>query len=605
RFLTYTFGLGALLLNALMVWLTSILVPGVSVEGLGALILTPIGLAAINVILSSLLTNNDDAWYYRNILSREVKKAKGIQADHVGTIFLEIDGLAESVLHKAISKGYLPTLASWLERGTHNITSWETDLSSQTGASQAGILHGHNQDLPAFRWVEKEHDNRIMVSTGLSDAPEIEARISDGQGLLAKNGASRTNLFSGDAEDNIFTYSRLKDMKRFYSKSWLFFYSNPSNFPRIIALFFWDVLDEFFGRVRQRILNVKPRLRKGLFIYYLTRAAANVFLRETTTDTLVGDLIAGRADVAYATYVAYDEIAHHNGIADSASFRALKQLDKQFHRLEQATSYAPRPYQLVVLSDHGQANGATFKQRCGFNLESLVRKLIDERVNVFSALDSNQDHFGEAVADPIVRRKEYAVQKATPVVDAVRRKRRRHATPAEGAQIIVLASGNLGLVYLTDWRERVSYEEISGTFPLLIPGLVSQEWIGFVMVRSQAHGPIVFGAKGTYFLRDDRCEGESPLVSFGPRAADHLRRTDGFRYASDILVNSVYDPDSDEVAAFEELIGSHGGLGGTQCQPFVMYPTEWDLAQTEIVGAEQLHELLKRNCSLPTKQYKR
>ena len=510
------------------------------------------------------------------------------------------------MLRKAISKGYLPTLASWLERGTHNITSWETDLSSQTGASQAGILHGHNQDLPAFRWVEKEHDNRIMVSTGLSDAPEIEARISDGQGLLAKNGASRSNLFSGDAEDNIFTYSRLKEMKRFYSKSWLFFYSNPSNFPRIIALFFWDVLDEFFGRVRQRILNVKPRLRKGLFIYYLTRAAANVFLRETTTDTLVGDLIAGRADVAYATYVAYDEIAHHNGIADSASFRALKQIDKQFHRLEQATSYTPRPYQLVVLSDHGQSNGATFKQRSGFNLESLVRELIDEEVNVFSALDSNQDHFGEAVADPIVRRKEYVVQKATPVVDAVRRKRRRHATPAEGAQVIVLASGNLGLIYLTDWRERVSYEDISGTFPLLIPGLVSQEWIGFVMVRSQAHGPIVFGAKGAHFLRDDRCEGEGPLVSFGPRAADHLRRTDGFRYAPDILVNSVYDTDSDEVAAFEELIGSHGGLGGTQCHPFVMHPAEWDLAQTDIVGAEQLHELLKAKIvAVPTKQYKR
>ena len=274
RFLTYTFGIGALLLNALLVWLASLLVPGASVEGLAALILTPIGLAAINVVLASLLTNNDDAWYYRNILSREVKKAGGIQTKRIGTIFLEIDGLAESVLRKAISKGYLPTLASWLERGTHNIISWETDLSSQTGASQAGILHGHNQDLPVFRWVEKEHVNRIMVSTGLSDAPEIEARISDGQGLLAKNGASRTNLFSGDAEDNIFTYSRLKDMKRFYSRSSLFFYSNPSNFPRIIALFFWDVLDEFFGRVRQLVLNVKPRLRKGLFIYYLTRAAS-------------------------------------------------------------------------------------------------------------------------------------------------------------------------------------------------------------------------------------------------------------------------------------------------------------------------------------------
>src|SRR5664280_1510176 len=79
RFLTYTFGIGALLLNALLVWLTSKLVPGASVEGLWALILTPIGLAAINVILASLLTNNDDAWYYRNILSREVKKVGGFR----------------------------------------------------------------------------------------------------------------------------------------------------------------------------------------------------------------------------------------------------------------------------------------------------------------------------------------------------------------------------------------------------------------------------------------------------------------------------------------------------------------------------------------------
>jgi putative membrane protein len=593
-FLAYTFGVGALLLNALLIWLTSKFVTGVTIEGLGALILTPIGLAAINVVLASLLTSDDDAWYYRNVLRREVKNARGAtQTDAAGTIFLEIDGLAESVLRKAVAEGYVPTLASWLERGSHKIASWETDLSSQTGASQAGILHGKNQDLPAFRWVEKEHNNKIMVSTGLSDAPQIEARISNRQGLLAINGASRSNLFSGDAEDSIFTYSRLKDMKRFYTKSWYYFYSNPSNFPRIIALFIWDVIDEFFGRVRQLALNVRPRLRKGLLIYYLTRAGANVFLREITTDTLVGDLIAGRVDVAYATYVAYDEIAHHNGVTDSASFRALKQLDKQFHRLENAANYAPRPYHFVVLSDHGQANGATFKQRCGFNLESLVKKLIGEDIKVFSALDSNQDHFGQAVADPIVRREQLVVQKVEPVVDRVGRKPRGHKTSAEEAQVIVLASGNLGLVYLTEWQERMSYEQINDAFPLIMPGLVNQEWIGFVMVRSQAHGPIVVGAKGTYYLRDNRCEGENPLANFGPRAADHLRRTDGFRYAPDILVNSVYDPYNDEVAAFEELVGSHGGLGGTQCQPFLLYPSEWGLDQTAIVGAEKLHELFK------------
>jgi putative membrane protein len=138
----------------------------------------------------------------------------------------------------------------------------------------------------------------------------------------------------------------------------------------------------------------------------------------------------------------------------------------------------------------------------------------------------------------------------------------------------------------------MSITDLRDAFPLLLPGLVSHEWIGFVMVRSQAHGPIVIGTKGTYFLRDDRCEGENPLANIGPRAADHVRRTDGFRYAPDILVNSFYDPRRDEVAAFEELVGSHGGLDGTQCTPFVLYPTAWGLDQAEIVGAEKTERVV-------------
>jgi hypothetical protein len=582
-----------LLFNMVLIWLTGKLLPGTNVEGF-SLVLTAVALTAINLVLASLLTNNDDAWYYRNILHREINKtARAIRTERKGIIFLEIDGLAELVLREAIDKGYLPTLGKWLESRRYSIASWETDLSSQTGASQAGILHGNNHNLPGFRWVEKEHGNRIMVSTGLADAPEIEMRISDGHGLLAKNGASRTNLFSGDAIDNIFTFSRLKDMRHFYTKSWVYLYSNPSNIPRIIVLFLGDICEEFLDRVRQFVFKVKPRLRKGLLIYYLTRAAANVFLREVTTDTLVGDLIAGNIDVAYATYVAYDEIAHHNGICDSASFRALKSLDKQFHRLELSMRYAPRPYQLVVLSDHGQANGATFKQRCGYDLESLVKHLMGDAVKIYSALDSNLDHFGQAVADPIVRRKDYVTQKTTPLVDLIRRKEKERSARREEAQAIILASGNLGLIYLTECQDRMSYEQISSAFPQLIPGLISQQCIGFVMVRSNVHGPLIVGSKGMYYLRDDYFEGENPLTNFGPHAADHLRRTDGFQNAPDILVNSFYDPQSGEIAAFEELIGSHGGLGGAQCSPFVLCPAEWELGHTEIIGAEKLHELLK------------
>ena len=101
-----------------------------------------------------------------------------------GIIFLEIDGLALPVLRRAMRDGNAPKMARWLAEGTHRLTEWETDLSSQTGASQAGILLGSNEDIPAFRWVEKE-TGRLMACSTPADCAEIERRRSTGDGLLA------------------------------------------------------------------------------------------------------------------------------------------------------------------------------------------------------------------------------------------------------------------------------------------------------------------------------------------------------------------------------------------------------------------------------------
>ena len=101
---------------------------------------------------------------------------------------MEIDGLAKNILHEAVERGDMPTLKGWIIEGSHKVTGWETDLSSQTGASQAGLLHGNNEDIVAFRWVEKENKNKFMVSTGLSDAPIVEKRISDGKWASCNQG---------------------------------------------------------------------------------------------------------------------------------------------------------------------------------------------------------------------------------------------------------------------------------------------------------------------------------------------------------------------------------------------------------------------------------
>ena len=58
------------------------------------------------------------------------------------------------------------------------------------------------------------------------------------------------------------------------------------------------------------------------------------------------------------------------------------------------------------------------------------------------------------------------------------------------------------------------------------------------------------------------------------------------------MVNSFYDPDLEQGCAFEELISFHGGLGGPQTRPFILYPAELPVPHEPIVGAADVHALL-------------
>ena len=163
------------------------------------------------------------------------------------------------------------------------------------------------------------------------------------------------------------------------------------------------------------------------------------------------------------------------------------------------------------------------------------------------------------------------------------------------SEVIVLASGNLAMIYLTQWSQRLTYEQLNEYFPDLIPGIIDNEYVGFILVKSQEHGDMAIGKNGTYFLDSGKIEGENPLEGFGDNIVRHLKRTSSFEHVPDILVNSFYDEDADEVCAFEELVGSHGGVGGSQSEPFILYPSSWNVGDDEIVGAENIYKLLKEN----------
>ena len=578
-FLVLTFGFGALILNGFLLEEFAPLF-GIVIQG-PAIILAPLAMAAVTTILSSLITIDDDSSYYRAVFNDAKKKRKAEVKDYPGVIIVEIDGLAYEVLREAVERGEMPTVKEMIESKEYTLRMWETDLSSQTGASQAGILHGNNEGIVAFRWIEKANGNQMMQCSGITKVPELEERISNGNGLLVDNGASRSNLFSGDTDNVIFTFSKIMDFKKLYNKAWYSVFSNPSNFARIIALFLGDMVREIYSQITHSLRDVKPRINRGI-VYIPTRAATNVFMREINTSTLIGDMMIGDIDVAYSTYLGYDEIAHHSGVRDSDAWIALRQMDRQIKHLIDANKYSPRDYQFVIQSDHGQTNGATFTQRYGESFEDFVKSLLPEDMSMFAKMTSNDDHF---VGDytPFARKEKKIA------------KEEKEAQELSDSEVIVLASGNLAMIYLTQWSKRLTYEELNSYFPELIPGIINNEYVGFILVNSKENGDLAIGKNGTYYLDSGKIDGENPLLGFGDNIVSHLKRTSSFEHTPDILVNSFYDEKSDEVCAFEELVGSHGGVGGDQSKPFILYPSSWNVSDDEIIGAESIYELLKEN----------
>jgi hypothetical protein len=126
-----------------------------------------------------------------------------------------------------------------------------------------------------------------------------------------------------------------------------------------------------------------------------------------------------------------------------------------------------------------------------------------------------------------------------------------------------------------------------------VPTLRDHPGIGFVLVRSERRGAMAIARQGVNFLDEGRVEDVDPLAPFGPNAAEHVRRTDRFPHCPDIVLNSSFWPEFGEVAAFEELVGSHGGMGGTQSFPFVLHSTDLEWPDGQVVGAERVHRIFR------------
>ncbi len=568
-----TLGLGAIVLNAVFVGFVLDLLPGVELSGFWPSLAIVIGLVVVTTAISAVLALDDEAWIDQRASELARKRARQANVTDVpGVVFVQLDGVAYGVLRRALRSGDVPTLHRWLRDGSHHLVEWETGWSSQTGVSQCGILHGSTADMPAFRWVDKS-TGVVIVSNHPKCAAAIERAHSDGNGLLAVDGSSYGNLFSGDAERSALTMSGAGRRKEGRTGAGYFgYFVRPGQATRTMVASFVEIGRERVAATRQRRRGVQPRVERG-WVYALLRTFTTVITRDVSVQGVMNDMCEGRSAI-YVDLLGYDEVAHHSGPERVEALGVLRDLDRQLARIERVTQWTPRPYKIVVLSDHGQTQGATFEQRTGMTLAELVAELCGSTVASGDA-DAEQGRTESTAWLRQARNPDDSTEQAVTDVP------------------VVLGSGSLGLISIPGEPRRLTREEIDARYPMLISGLASHPEIGFVLVRRASGSSIVLGQHGSLDLATGEVTGDDPLAPFGPRAREQVAEVDTYGTVADLMVNSRYDPELEEVAAFEEQVSSHGGLGGPQTHPFLLYPTELTPPAEPIFTSAAMHRVLK------------
>lgn len=587
-----------LILNIVTLAITAGLLPGFSLT-FWAAVFGGFAFAIFNNLLSGVLELDEEGSFYQQRIERLAARQAYAEADspNRALMMVEFDGLSYHHIKKALDEGMMPNLQRLIDEEGYQLSIVDCGIPSMTSACQAGIMFGDNYDIPAYRWYNKD-EQRLYVSA--SDAPTINSWYAHGQGLM-RGGSSIMNLTNGDAVKSIFTNANMfggtEEDKRRRASDVQLLMLDPYFLFRETIIFFAEAGRELWEGWQQKRHNVYPRINRLHGWYPFIRAAMCTLMRDMCANVAIMDMMRGSPSI-YMLYLGYDEVAHHSGPWTTDAFGDLRRADDFVGRLHRvAKDKAPRYYELILLSDHGQSFGPTFLQRYGLTIKEFIEQQLPGDISVAqdiggddaraalrpisSELTNVSSSDANAVNQAIARQGQRLVEKSISESDAL-----ASITPAS---VTAYGSGNAAQVYFDVLPRKIRLSELTEAYPKLIPALVEHEGIGMVIGYADDMSPLVLGKGGSRNLNTGEVVGEDPVKPYAPdsgwgaatieKRVWQLKRVMDFPHAGDLwLISTVY-PDG-TVAALEELIGNHGGVGGEQTDAFILHPSDMEVPDT-------------------------
>jgi hypothetical protein len=560
-------------------------------------------------------------WYY-DFKFRAFRRERRPRDERRGLIMLQIDALAHADLRRALDMGYCPTIARLLRKEDFAIRRWFCGLPSATPYCQAGIFHGENGGIPAFRFYDKPA-RRVITCNAPHGVQYIRDRIHS-PGALA-GGSSYVNLLDGDAQTVAFTVAtreRLSVYQRLGgTRMGLLIAIHPLRVARMAVQAVQEWLLEEWERFRGELAG-RATHSEGIFPFI--RILSNVVVRELQTMAIMLDIYLG-VPIIYSTFMQYDELGHHFGPSSRQALSDLHRTDARIREIwRMALATSSRRYDLVLLSDHGMTPSVSYRVKFGETLGHTVRRILEgNAIKVGGKPLEAHMSFAEDTeyADMGTQVVEAAAQMAPPskrrrlllkMRDWMRSRYglREIILPekylvSRSHDVVVTYSSCLALVYFADDERRLEHSDVirdrrrANLYAMLLGhpgvGLVATRYGKGVHLESRVGRATI--VEGTVQV----IAGDNPLDIYGSesyvvRAVHDLVMQPN---AGDLVLFGAYD--GYDIVSFDDQVGAHGSAGGDQVYPFLITPADLGIADARIEDARDVHEeILMRYVNQPS-----
>jgi len=528
---------------------------------------------------------------------------------------LQIDALAYADLRRAMELGYTPNLSRLVTENGFTLRRWFCGLPSATPYCQAGIFHGENDGIPAFRFYDKAA-RRVVTCNAPEGVQYIRDRIHT-PGALAE-GSSYVNLLDGDATTVAFTVATRERMSVYQrlggTRMALLILIHPLRVARMLFQGIGEWLREEWERARGEWLG---RVTHAEGIFPFLRILTNVVVRELQTIAILLDVYLG-VPVIYSTFMQYDELAHHFGSTSRFALSDLRRTDARIGEIERmALAAGGRGYDLVVLSDHGMTPSVSYRVRYKETLGTTVQRILDgdavrtgerpiQSLASFAHVSEYAD-VGARVVDSVA-----GVTTSRPLGRTLRRLGNwvrsryglrelllpeKYRVDARHG-VVVTYSSCLALLYFADDEARLKLEDIarSARHAGLYDALREHPGIG-LLAALDAQGVHVQSREGRARIVNGVVtvlDGANPLAPYGidaltVEAIEALVRQPN---AGDLVLFGAYD--GYEIVSFDDQVGAHGSAGGDQVWPFMIAPGSLGIAGERLDNARDVHRVVMR-----------